>query len=117
MNQILYDELIRLARAQDLSAYSDVAPLIGLSMEDEDDRDEIALFLGEIARHEHENTRPMLTALIIHRGYDNNPGKGFFAIAEELGHFDGDRNKITRVVFWSNQVTKVHNYWGQINRD
>lgn len=112
MNEILYNELIRLAQAKDLAAYSDVAPLVGLSMENEAGRNKIAKLLGEIAIHEHSEGRPMLTALVVHKGNDNNPGEGFFAIAKELGYFDGSRDKITRVIFWSNQVTQVHNLWG-----
>lgn len=111
MNQILYTELIRLARAQNLAAYSDVAPLVGLSMDNDADRNEIARLLGEIAIHEDGEGRPMLTALIVHRGDDNNPGEGFFGIAQELGHFDGTRDPIGRLTFWANQVTSVHNHW------
>lgn len=111
MNQNLYDELLRLGRARRLAAYSDVSPLVGLSMEREEDRDEIARLLGEIAVHEHGQGRPMLTALVVHRGNDNNPGEGFFAIAQELGLYNGSRDQITRLTFWANQVTEVHNHW------
>ena len=113
MNQTLYEELTRLAKNQNLAAYSDVAPLIGLSMDIDADRNEIAMLLGEIAQYENENNRPMLTALIIHRGNDNNPGEGFFSIATEFGLYNGSRDEITRVSFWSNQVTQVHNHWAQ----
>jgi hypothetical protein len=111
MNQILYDELVRLARAEQLAAYSDVAPLIGLSMDRDADRDEIAKLLGDIAVHEHEEGRSMLTALVVHRGNDNNPGEGFFAIAQKLGIYSGSRDQIKRLTFWANQVTAVHNHW------
>ena len=111
MNEILYNELKRLAREKRLAAYSEVAPLIGLSMDVEEDRNEIAEKLGEIATHEHSERRPMLTALIVHRGNDNNPGEGFYSIAKRLQLFDGSRDSIDRVTFWSNQVTQVHNYW------
>jgi len=111
MNETLYNELVRLAQAQNLAAYSDVAPLIGLSMDNEKDRNCIAELLGEIAIHEDKEGRPMLTALIVHRGNDNNPGEGFFSIAQELGRFDGSRDQINRLTFWSNQVTQVHNHW------
>lgn len=113
MNQTLYDELVRLARARRLAAYSDVSPLVGLSMDREEDRDEIARLLGEIAIHEHIERRPMLTSLIVHRGNDNNPGEGFFAIAQELGLYNGRRDQILRLTFWANQVTEVHNHWAR----
>lgn len=111
MNQTLYSELLRLARSQQVAAYSDVSPLIGLSMDDEQDRNEIARLLGEIAIHENQAGRPMLTALIVHKGDDNNPGEGFFSIAQELGLFNGRRGQIARLTFWVNQVTQVHNHW------
>ncbi|MFJ3044395.1 hypothetical protein ACIPEN_01075 [Herbaspirillum chlorophenolicum] len=111
MNQILYGELVRLARARALAAYSDVSPLIGLSMQNDADREEIARLLGDIAVFEHGQGRPMLTALIVHRGNDNNPGEGFFSIAHELGLYGGRRDQIERLTFWANQVTEVHNHW------
>ncbi|MBL0572769.1 MULTISPECIES: hypothetical protein [Aeromonas] len=111
MNRVLYSELQKLARSQNLAAYSDVAPLVGLSMDNDADRNEIARLLGEIAIHENSEGRPMLTALIVHRGHDNNPGEGFFGIAQELGLFNGTRDQIAKLTFWANQVTQVHNYW------
>lgn len=111
MNQTLYDELINLARNERVAAYSDVSPLVGLSMAIEEHRNQIAALLGEIARHEYENGRPMLTSLIVHRGNDNNPGEGFFSIAQEFGLFDGSRDQISRLTFWANQVRLVHNHW------
>lgn len=111
MNRILYDELVRLAKSQNLAAYSDVAPLVGLSMDNNVDRNEIARLLREIAIHEDGEGRPMLSALIVHRGDDNNPGEGFFGVAQELGHFNGTRDSIAKLTFWTNQVTQVHNHW------
>jgi len=111
MNQVLYDELVQLAKAKKLVAYSDVSPLVGLDMSKLEDREEIARLLGEIAVHEYEASRPMLTALVVHRGDDNNPGEGFFSIAKELGLYSGSRDQIARLTFWANQVTAVHNHW------
>ncbi len=92
MNQILYNELTRLARANLLTTYSDVAPLVDLSMDNEEDRNQIAEMLGEIAVYENGEGRPMLTSLVVHRGNDNNPGEGFFYKAQELGLFNGKRS-------------------------
>lgn len=111
MNQVLYDELVRVARNRGLTYYSRVAPLVGLTMDREEDRDQIARLLGEIARYEHQQGRPMLTSLVIHKGNDNNPGEGFYSIATELDIYSGSRDQLERVTFWSNQVTGVHNYW------
>lgn len=111
MNHILYDELVRLARAKKIAAYNDVSPLVGLDMSEQEDRNAIAELLGEIAIHEHGEGRPMLTALVVHRGNDNNPGEGFFSIAQDLGLYNGGRDQIARVTFWANQVAEVYNHW------
>ena len=111
IDEVLYKELIRLAKSKSLAAYSDVAPLIGLDMANEADRDEIARKLGDIVLFEHEHGRPMLTALVVHYGNDNNPGEGFFSAAEKIGLFKSSRDPIKRLTFWTNQVTLVHNLW------
>jgi len=111
MDMTLYNILIDLARNGRLAAYSEVAPLIGLSMASESDRDEIARRLGEIARYEHANNRPMLTSLVVHYGNDNNPGEGYFSIANELGLYNGIRDAIRRLTFWVGQVRDVYNHW------
>ncbi|MGQ4584276.1 hypothetical protein [Lysobacter sp. F60174L2] len=108
----LYEELVRLAKANKLAAYSEVAPLIGLDMSNDQDRDEIARRLGDIVFYENEHGRPMLTALVVHYGNDNNPGEGFFSAAEKLELYKGSRNPIHRLTFWANQVRLVHNHWG-----
>lgn len=111
VDEVLYSELTRLARSKLIAAYSDVAPLIGLDMAIASDRDEIAKKLGDIVFFEHAHDRPMLTALVVHYGNDNNPGEGFFSAAEKIGLFKGSRDPIKRLTFWSNQVTLVHNLW------
>jgi hypothetical protein len=111
MNQQIYDELVRLARSRQLTTYSDISLLASLDMSVEADRQQMSLILEEIARFEHSQNRPMLTALVIHRGNDNNPGEGFFSIAQELGLFQGSRNNIERTTFWAQQVGDVHVHW------
>ncbi|MBD7923175.1 hypothetical protein [Xanthomonas bonasiae] len=111
MDTTLYDKLIQLAKDGDLAAYSDVAPLIGLDMSKDQDRDIIAKKLGHIADHEDAAGRPMLTALIVHYGNDNNPGEGFFAKAVELGHYKGSRDPLRRLTFWANQVRDIYDHW------
>ena len=50
----------------------------------------------------------MLTAIVVHRGDDNNPGEVFFAIANELGRFNGSRDPLARLEFWVRQVQEVN---------
>ncbi|HFT6990844.1 TPA: hypothetical protein ACGRQA_000116 [Stenotrophomonas maltophilia] len=102
---------MNLATAGSLATYGDVAPLIGLDMALDADREEIARRLGEIVLFEYAQGRPMLTALVVHKGGNNNPGEGFFSAAEKISLFNGSRRDIDRLIFWVNQVTLVHNHW------
>lgn len=111
MHAGIYDRLVDLARAQRLTTYSDIAPLAGLSMDVDQDRERISQLLGEIVVHEVRQGRPMLTAIVVHRGSDNNPGEGFFAIATELGLFNGSRQQLPRLEFWVRQVQLVNDHW------
>lgn len=111
MNTAIYNRLLELARAQKLTHYSDIAPLAGLSMDSEEDRDKMASLLWEIVEHERDDDRPMLTAIVVHRGADNNPGEGFFSAGIKIGRFDGSRDPIARLEFWVRQVSDVHRYW------
>src|SRR5688572_12359290 len=47
-------------------------------------------FLGEISAEESEAGRGMLTALVVHKRGDMQPGPGFFEIAKALGHDTSD---------------------------
>ena len=59
-------------------------------------------FLGEISVAESEAGRGMLTALVVHKQGDYQPGPGFFELARELGHDASDIEK-----FWVQEVKKV----------
>lgn len=111
MNMKIYNRLVTLAREDQLTTYSDIAPLADLTMDDAAHREEMSRLLEEIARCEQAAKRPMLTAIVVHQGGDNNPGEGFFAIAAEFGRFTRTRNQNRRAEFWVSQVAEVYNYW------
>lgn len=111
MNIDIYDRLIALAKVGKLTTYSEIAPLVGLSMDDYADRETMSAILAEIARHEESLGHPMLTALVVHSGGDNNPGEGFFVIATKFSRFAGSRDQFKRLQFWVDEVKAVHEYW------
>ncbi|NQU44261.1 hypothetical protein HQ520_13305 [bacterium] len=111
MNQAIYDHLVQVAKKRDLTTYSDIAPMAGLSMDDPSDRQSMSDLLEEIARYEQQQGNPMLTAVVIHSGGDNNPGNGFFDIAEEFGRFSGSTDQLKRIAFWAEAVTEVYEFW------
>lgn len=113
MNQIIYNRLLELARQgrATITTYSEIALLIGLSMENEVDRDTMSNILFEIAQHEQTEGRPMLTSLVVHRGGDNNPGEGFFALATDYNKYNGSRDQVDRLQFWVQEVQEVQDFW------
>ncbi len=111
MHMGIYNRLIELARGGHLTTYGDIAPLAGLNMQLDADRDSISKLLGEILRYEASGDRPLLTAIVVHHGNDNNPGEGFFSVANELGRFGGSRDPLARLEFWVREVQEVHAYW------
>jgi len=111
MNTFLYDRLLGLASEGGLTTYGDEANLLELDLEDEQERNRMTEFLLEIAEHEQNAGRPMLTALVVHAGGDNTPGEGFFSLANDYGRFDGTRIGIRRLRCWVDEVKKVHSHW------
>jgi len=103
MEQVIYDELKEVARARELTNYTEVGALVGLEPHDS----RLWAMLDEINRFEHEHKRPMISALVIAK-QENRPGSGFWVCATDLGKFikgeDEDR-------FWSDELRRVWEYW------
>lgn len=103
----IYELLQRVAREQRTTTYGDIAPLAGLDMESPADRDRMRELLGKISTYEHQNKRPMLTAVVVHK-QDGRPGDGFFELARHLGLMakGGDREE-----FFVRELDRVHKHW------
>ncbi len=80
----LYARLITTARKRRTIPYSEVAPLVGLDMSHPPDRDYLGHLLGWISRSEVAEGRPMLSAVVWHKG-ENTIGTGFQKLGQELG--------------------------------
>jgi len=63
-------------------------------------------FLGEVSSEESTAGRGMLTALVVHKRGDYQPGPGFFELAHDLGHNTSDIVK-----FWIEEVKRVFTAW------
>ena len=66
--EAIYQELLLVAKGSNLTNYSDIAPLAGLDMGLPPDRNSMASILDEISRSEHENGRPLLSAVVVLKG-------------------------------------------------
>jgi len=87
---IPYSELVGLVRAVNLEAH------------------DVRLFamLGEVSTEEARAGRGMLSALVVHKEGDMQPGPGFFDLAKSLGRDASDILKC-----WVEEFRKVHAYW------
>ncbi|MBA7605580.1 hypothetical protein ES703_12713 [subsurface metagenome] len=103
MREDIYKELIEVAWAHEFTNYTKIGALVGLQPYDSD----LWAMLDDINRFEHENKRPLISALVVVQGKDE-PGPGFWACAVRLGEFTwgGDKNR-----FWSEQLNSVWDYW------
>jgi hypothetical protein len=62
--------------------------------------------LGEISVEENAAGRGMLSAVVVHKHGDMQPGPGFFELAKHLG-----RDTKDLLTIWIEELNKVHAYW------
>ena len=104
--KIIYEKITQVAKGGGITHYSDIAPLVGLSMDSPGDRTIMSTILDKISMSEHENAKPLLSAVVILKE-KNIPGDGFFTMAQGVGLYDG----IDEVQFWVKELRRVHDYW------
>lgn len=83
-----------------------VQRLSAITIEAHDPR--LAHFLEEITSEESAAERGMLTALVVHKTGDFQPGPGFFELARSLGYQFTDIEK-----FWIQEVKRVFEIWAK----
>ncbi len=105
MNNLVREYLIRKAQAKKTVTYSELIRdcRLDLDMSNPADRNEIAHILAEISIYEFQENGVLLSAIVLLQG-GNQPGDGFFTLAEELGIFN---SSIDRITFWSQQCDTV----------
>ena len=91
------DMLVCAAHEKRLVYFSDVGDWVGLGALP------AAGLLNPINQHEHEQGRPLLTAVVISKK-TGKPGQGFFNFAEKELGIDVGPNKAT---FWVRELCKV----------
>jgi hypothetical protein len=111
MKKQIHDELIFLAEVGSLATYSDIGDLIGLSMAEKHEREQLANLLTEIANEENNLNRPMLTALVIKSGPQEIASDGFFQLAHQFYRFNGSTKEDDRKKFWEQERENVYQYW------
>jgi hypothetical protein len=113
MNEKVRSYLIELARKKvnQTVAYQKLSDDCGLGLkmtEGQHIRKEIGRILGEISEYEHNNKRPLLSALVVH-AKDGEEGDGFFKMAESMGY--GNWKKLKADAFEVRQIAECINKW------
>jgi hypothetical protein len=107
VDQALYDALIAVACSlRPTVTYSDVALRCGLEVRA--DISELSRRLDEISRHEHNNGRPLLSVVVVHKDGDMMPGDGFFRLARSLGV---QRTGVDNMSFFSQELRRCQEHW------
>lgn len=116
MNNKVRVYLIKKARKKQTCFYQELSDdcRLGLQMrESEFARAEIGRILGDISSFEHDNGRPLISALVISKG-DNYQGDGFYKLAEDLGF--GKWTKLKNdISFEIGQMNACFEFWGDEN--
>lgn len=105
---VLFRELVEVARGRGTETYGELGRVIGLSMSNPRHREVIGGLLDEIDRREHAAGRPQLAAVVV-RKREGFPGRGFFAVARELGLHGSDDDR----AYWRDTVRRVHAFWSE----
>ena len=105
----IYERIKEVAKDRDRGYvnYGEIAPLVGLDMEQPEDRRRIGAILDRINRVEHCAGRPLLSAVVILKD-ENMPGKGFFDLAKELRRQPPNEGDL---LFWVGEFQRVRAYW------
>ena len=105
--QTIYERLKEVARAGHTCFYGDLSELIDLPPRSR----KLYRILDSINVHEDGEGRPLLSALVVRRGF-RIPGDGFFVNAKDLGRYDDSSGDATvHAAFWIDEVRRIWDYW------
>lgn len=111
MNYRVREYLIDLASKGKIIYYQPLSDACNLRLDmqaSEWDRAEIGRILGEISTYEHENGRPLISAIVLTKDklYE---GDGFFKLADELGF--GNWKQLRDGDFDMKEINKCFEFW------
>lgn len=108
----VYCRLIRAAEERSIVHYRDVADLMNLPHVGNYTGLMTGRMLGEIVMREQSMGRPMLSAVVV-SSTNEQPGSGFYGIAEELDLIAPDASAQERKAFWESELDRVYEAWAQ----
>lgn len=99
-------ELIRAAEYRGVTTYQHIALIMGLPLQGSHMGAETGHILGEISEDEVRDGRPMLSAVAV--GVSGTPGKGFFALARDLGRLETSDDDAG---YWQGERDAAYRAW------
>ena len=121
MNTHVRDYLIQLAQKEKSASYSELVKNCNLNLDlnNIQDRNILSETLGDISVFEHQNKRPLLSAMVLYKSSpnkqrhsykpENSHGGGFYEICEQLGI--GDAKKLETEYFGFKEMQNCISYW------
>jgi len=103
----LKEVLVEAAKKEKPVYYEDIAPMFGFNYDRDHDRAEVGRILDVVNKEEIDEGRPMLSAVVVHKGGDEMPGPGFFTLARQLGRYRRGDKKL----YWAMELKEVYRYW------
>jgi hypothetical protein len=106
--------LQQVARREATIAYSDLTgEMARAGLVELDPRGSpLAGMLGQISTLEHEEGRPMVSAVVVHKDGDAAPGPGFWNFARKLG-LDAGTGPHAELEFWTQELGRCYAYWSK----
>ena len=105
-----YSALIYAAKDQKKLNYADVAKIMGISEIGNYMGAETGHLLGEISENEHNNERPLLSAVVV-KSNIGIPGDGFFTLARQLHKLEENTTPEQKKLFWKNELNQIYEKW------
>jgi len=110
LNDVIREHLEATARAEKTIAYTDLAVVLNDTIKGTTlDKVAINKTLKAIDRREHEEGRPLLSAVVL-SSESNLPSQEFFDLAQELGIYDG----VNDATFHTQELKRVYEHWRQV---
>ena len=106
----VYSALIYAAKGQKKLDYTDVAKIMGIAETGNYMGAETGHLLGEISENEHNNQRPLLSAVVV-KSNVGIPGPGFFTLACQLHKLEENATPERKKIFWKNELNQVYERW------
>jgi hypothetical protein len=105
-----YEKLKEVARAASTIFYTEVAEIMDIDPHNPHIGPIIGRIVGAMSEDEHDQKRPMLSAVVVNKSGENagKPGPGFLGLAEQLGRLEGLTSQ-EKQDFWGKELIAVYN--------